>query len=267
MCLLGVSLGLGCVAQNPAYMASGDAEGGAGQTDGTAQTSFASTDPSSTAASVDGSGTTTPATGPANTTGTPGSGGTTLDASSGDEATTADRTDVGTESGEPVVILFATTTTPGDFASDGPVADAGAALCDDTLSDTGLELGCSTSVSLVATESYSFLDIGIANPGLAEGPFVDPALEPVAMTYAELVLGDVEGGFANAVTAHVEMPNDPSFWWGPGGGPGDHCQGWSSTNSTGRALTFDSAGAIGPLSSSSPCIQPRHLLCACVTVR
>lgn len=267
-CALALSLGLSCTAENADFMRTGGADGGEGQTDGAAAASSASAATSATASTTTTKGSSTAAatTSPSDSAGTPGSGSssTTLDETS-DDSTTVDRTAVETDSDEALVVLFATEPTSGDFAFEGPVALAGAELCENTIEDAGLALDCSALTVLIATEFDSFLDIGLSHPELTDSPLVGLDFEPLARSYAQLVLGDVEAGFANAVTEHLGAPNDPSFWWGPSAGAGDHCEEWSVPSSTGRGLTFDSAGAAGPLSVVAPCNQSRHLLCACFT--
>jgi len=267
--LLTLSLSVGCAVQNPAYMETGSTGGGDSETHTTARTSPDATPDSATAGgatSKDGPATNAAVTGPPDSDDSGSNGTTMVGSSSG--STTADTTDVDTESDEAVVILFATEPVPGNFAEVGPTWEAGEEMCGGTLRDYGVGLDCSAVASLVATEANTFIDIGMAHPELVSGQFVDTNFEPVAMSYAQLVLGDVEADFPDAVTAHLGKPNDPTFWWGPASvGAAPHCQDWAIANGTGRALTFDSAGGSGPIASEGTCNLPRHVLCACFAIR
>jgi hypothetical protein len=198
-----------------------------------------------------------------------------------DSADTSDPTDpTDVDTGEPVtdtaipgdgdgdeaIYLFGTeetfTGTLGEATQIRPTVDA---ICQETLSSSGLELPCEAVHALISVDAEDPLYKIPSNYGApAEIKIVGPDEDVITDGWDALILQDLQMSLADAGV----LPPGVHWWSGATaeGGASSNCGGWTvlTVESTGIAGASSTTLASGWMSAiSSECGAQHHLVCAC----
>lgn len=147
---------------------------------------------------------------------------------------------------------------PGDFAGEAGPWETLRAMC----SEQSQDLECDP-IPLLGNEEYAIEQLPEVWPQLDDvGPIIDiTGMVEVATDFDSLIALDFETDFYGIVFDGMTDP-DPLVWWGDISGPTQTCDGWTTSDGTGRGLSVQRAGAVNIVNLD--CSFTAVALCLCV---